>query len=277
MGILDIPILIAKFCPLIQLLAGLYLILIYEGFFQISPIKEANKSLKPVILEYFHNYQGEREYFIDSINKREENENKLHVSFRKIYGLFLCYNVFLLCYSGLENWFIENDYLIGLISVELFVLIYTIFLFFYRKKCFLTENWMIITCFILCFVIFFLFNFLSNVLIGDRIFLNNIISIVSVSSLLISFSGLILIFIIFLKGIIWGQRLASVIYEISEYTEYFIEKYIIKTNTDENKKLDNKIQRDIGAYYVYNGDVNQPINLEEFLKTTVATRIKAFL
>jgi len=130
---------LVNFAPLIQFLAGVYLLFLYERFFREFPLLTHLNSIQKEVNEFALQYQG---YFDVSSN------SKINTPFfgkywdndwgllRRIITMSFFFCVFILCYIGFENYDYENllDFHYSILVVSTFVFIYILLCFLIGKQ-----------------------------------------------------------------------------------------------------------------------------------------------
>ncbi len=143
------------FAPLIQFLAGVYLLFLYEKFFRTNPLLSHLNGLQSTIKNFELQYQS---YYVNenifsslqnSFNKFWPNE---WVVLRRVYIFSFSFCVFVLFYIGCEKYNkscnLEFEY--SLLLVDVVALLYIILCFYFsKKKTFLRPFFWIITILII--------------------------------------------------------------------------------------------------------------------------------
>lgn len=263
---------ISPYSPLIQLLAGFYLLFWYERFFIQNPLHAQNNIICTSISNFILRYQGliSVDHYNEievKIKKMSANWDKYSLTIRKIYFVYFIYCLILLIYIGSEDIILRPIYHYGLQFIFVGTIIYSILMCLSIKKVRrILRKYESITIYFLILIFLYCFfyqinNWLDS--LGMCYFKNMNISLISLLSVFTCFIGiLITLFHIFVTY----TRLFSFKRIETRLSNYIINLLDVMINGDANK-LPSRAKRKYSLWLEKNNyDVSK---LDKFVKEEV--------
>jgi hypothetical protein len=269
----NLPIL-SNLTPIIQFMAGVYLLFFYEKFFkenalfaQLEPLKEKIKNL-PL------KYQGFKNHEILAVSELlQDGWDKKWASLVRVFVISFSYCIFLLICIGCEGYLKSGTSLVeNVLAVAFFVIAYIICcLFFVKRYLFLRPLIWIVIC-------FFAFWFASSInFVLDKILCIDIKdSLISIFLFLTALSGAIVgIFKVscyYCKIKICDNKIDELSLTIKHLLEYQLLKDI-KQLTNEEKKHVTEIL--FSKYTKGEGQITTEKLCEEAIKTSISEKYES--
>ena len=164
---------IAPYAPLIQLLAGFYLLSFYESFFLNNPLTQQYGDIVKPIYTLANQYQGVIPAAqLDKINNSkalsDDEWKRYSVSIKKAYLLSFLLCIFMLIYAGSEHVSTDKNSHYALQVVNIGIFIYSFAIWTLRKyDSFIKKYLVIIAYFILLIFVFHKFQFINNIFVNN--------------------------------------------------------------------------------------------------------------
>lgn len=127
------------FSSLIQFVAGIYLVFMYDKIFKTNPLYSQLESLKRFLKGLVNDYQlyMTKEHY-DKVStfqiKRDAKWERHFISLKKMSFISFLFCLLVLFYVGLEPLFLKNNWEQSLIMPSITVLIYQIIIFYFPKE-----------------------------------------------------------------------------------------------------------------------------------------------
>lgn len=271
---------LAPYGPLIQLLAGIYLLFLYERFFRKNPLTLQQTGIKEALNNFINQYQGnlspdQVKNAQNFIYSREIKWKNFSTTIKRIYLLSFLFCVFLLIYVGTENIEEISKYHYALQAMDGGVLLYSITLWLlYQKKHLLKKFISVIIVFFILVILFHQFNNLNTFFISHNIILLNQLSTnqITILSLILCFTGIIVscthITLTFIHTYIIKRRIRRLSTNVGLLVDILMKR---KKTNQLPKKLQNRISN-----WLIDNNLNSS-GFRDFLQQEVNIEFNSFM
>lgn len=272
--------LLAPYSPLIQLLAGIYLLFLYESFFLKNPLTQQQTEINSSLIKFTNQYQGnltkgQTKTAIKRIVSHNERWNNFSTTIKRIYLLSFLFCVFLLIYVGSESIEKYRSYHYALQIMDSGVLIYSIFLWsLYQWKHVLKKFVSVIIIFFFLVFLFHHFEYINKFCFSHNIILtdNMTTSHISILSIILCFTGIIIstihIILSYIRIVLTRRRIG----QLSKNTGYWVD---ILMKRKEIKDLPKRFQKKCSHWLINQNLSNEGLN--NFLEEEVNKEFKRFI
>lgn len=231
---MDTDLLLSHFSPLIQLLAGIYLLFCYERIFDNNPLHSKLDEAKSRLSQFKQQYQL---YVTDNIEltglftKAEKRWDNNLSALKRIYSILFFYCIFILFYAGFDTLNVANkqNFHHGLQAGSVLVFLYVITLWATAQYSIWIKRKRFLILTIVCFLLLFHFYGIAN-----EFFVQRGVGVewanrnTCISSIILSVSGFIVIGFIYVYSYLRVEVLNRNIDRLFQETKQLIDNLFTK-------------------------------------------------
>ena len=271
---------IASFSPLIQLLAGFYMLIFFEPFFKGNPLMRQYGDIDNLVNSFSIRFQGSvsesqlakiKNFCASYLN----DWDRFIVATKRIFLLLFLMCIFLLVYAAVEPILVEGEHYYSLQAVNYGVIIYSLILWLMRKHDFFIKKYAsVVAYFILLIIIFCVLRLINEIWLNYNIpyFITMTRSDISILSMIVCFSGILIMVLHIVYSYARSFQVKRRMWMLSKDIECILNVSMRVLGT---KSLPYRIKKD-WRRWIDNGDDPRDTGVDQFLQQAINKEIGVF-